>query len=61
MTVSNLLTHSGTLNVVLTAGQGYDVKLEYYEAGGGAIAKLLWSSASQPEEIIPTNQTLPAP
>lgn len=40
----------GSLN--LNAGQQYDIKMEYYERGGGAIAQLFWSSASQPSELI---------
>jgi hypothetical protein len=45
---------SGTIN--LTAGQKYDIKLEYYENGGGAKTILEWSSGSQAIEIVPTSQ-----
>ncbi|MDA3800273.1 MAG: PA14 domain-containing protein [Kiritimatiellae bacterium] len=48
---------SGTIS--LTANQKYDIKMEYYEAGGGAMAKLSWSSASQAKEIAPTTQLYP--
>ncbi len=44
-------THSGTIN--LTAGQSVPLEMEYYENGGNAVAKLEWSSSSQPREIIP--------
>jgi hypothetical protein len=39
-------------SVALTAGQTYDVKMEYYEAGGGAVAQLSWKSPSTPDEVI---------
>lgn len=50
--------NSGTL--AMTAGQKVDVKLEYYENGGGATAKLLWSSPSTPKQVVPTSQLYPA-
>jgi hypothetical protein len=48
---------SGTIN--LTAGVPVTIVLEYYEQGGGASAKLLWSSPSQCKQPIPTNLLLP--
>lgn len=48
------IEYSGT--ITLTAGQQYDIKIEYFEDYGGANARLRWSSASQPKEIIPKNQ-----
>lgn len=49
---------SGT--IALTAGQKYSIEMEYYENGGGAVAKLRWSSNSQAYEIIPQSQLFPA-
>ncbi|MBH8566304.1 hypothetical protein I8748_29815, partial [Nostoc sp. CENA67] len=50
---------SGT--IALVAGQKYDIKLEYYENAGQAVAKLAWSSASTAKQIIPQSQLyLPA-
>jgi hypothetical protein len=43
-------------SIALTAGQKYDVRLDYYENGGAAVAQLSWSSASQVKEIIPAAQ-----
>lgn len=43
--------HSGT--VPLIAGKRYRLKMEFYERGGLAVAKLFWSSRSQFEQIIP--------
>ncbi|MFO8008656.1 MAG: PA14 domain-containing protein, partial [Candidatus Brocadiia bacterium] len=45
---------SGT--IALSAGTKYDIQLDYYENGGGAVIELYWSSASQAEEIIPQSQ-----
>ncbi len=42
--------------IALTAGQRYDIRMDFYENGGGATAKLSWSSASQPKQIIPQNR-----
>jgi hypothetical protein len=33
--------------------------MEYYESNGGALAKLSWSSPSQPLQIIPQNRLFP--
>ncbi len=44
----------------LVAGQKYDIKIEYYENGGGAVAKLEWESLSLPREVIPTANLFPA-
>ena len=52
------LEASGTIS--LTAGQKYDIKLEYHEDGGDATLQLSWSSASQPKQIIPQCQLYPA-
>jgi alpha-tubulin suppressor-like RCC1 family protein len=49
--------NSGT--ITLNAGTRYDIKMEYFENGGGAISKLYWSSPSQPKEIIPPNRLFP--
>ncbi len=42
--------------IALQAGQKYDIKMEYYENTGNAVAKLSWSSASQTKQIIPESQ-----
>jgi len=42
--------------ITLTAGQKYDIKVEYFENFGGANIKFEWSSASQAREIVPTSQ-----
>jgi hypothetical protein len=45
--------------ITLTANQAYDIELEYYENGGGAVVKLYWASPSQPFEIVPAVQLQP--
>jgi hypothetical protein len=42
--------------VAMTAGVKYSIKMEYFQASGGASAKLYWSSPSTPCAIIPNNR-----
>jgi PA14 domain/FG-GAP-like repeat len=54
--VNNWTDHGSTENsgtISLVAGQRYDIKIEYYQGGGGATAQLLWSSPSQTKSVIP--------
>jgi uncharacterized repeat protein (TIGR03806 family) len=48
---------SGAL--ALNGGQRYDIRMAYYENGGGAVAKLSWSSQATAKTIIPTSQLYP--
>ncbi|HKO52509.1 MAG TPA: PA14 domain-containing protein [Polyangiaceae bacterium] len=57
--IDNWTIHGETENsatITLSAGQKYDLKLEYYEATGGATARLLWSSSCQAKQAIPSSQ-----
>ena len=45
---------SGT--IALQAGQRYDIKVEFFQGGGGADAHLYWSSGCQTSQIVPTSQ-----
>src|SRR5262249_37836135 len=47
-------------SIALTNGYRYPVKMEYYENGGGAAAKLSWSSSSTTKAIIPKPQLYPS-
>jgi glucose/arabinose dehydrogenase len=49
---------SGT--IALVAGQRYDVRLEYYENTGSAVARLSWSSPSTPKAVVPSTRLYPA-
>ncbi len=46
-------------SITLNAGQRYDLRMEYYENGGGAVAKLAWSGPSQTAQIIPSGRLYP--
>jgi glucose/arabinose dehydrogenase len=62
LVIDNWTDHAPTENngvIALKAGQKYDIRMEYYENGGGAVAKLLWSSPSQAKEVIPQSQLTP--
>ncbi len=61
--IDNWTDHGPTENsgtIALTAGVKYDISMDFYENGGGAVAELRWSSASQAYEIIPQTQLYPA-
>ncbi|UJF35548.1 PA14 domain-containing protein [Paenibacillus hexagrammi] len=45
-----------SIPVKLTAGTKHNIKLEYFQAIGGADLRLEWSSASQSREIIPPDR-----
>jgi glucose/arabinose dehydrogenase len=48
-------THNGTA-IRLEAGKKYDIRMDYFENAGKAVAKLGWQSARQASQIIPTSQ-----
>jgi hypothetical protein len=57
--INNWTDHGPTEDshsIDLVAGQAVDIRMEYYENGGGAVAKLRWSSLSQEKEAIPAAQ-----
>jgi glucose/arabinose dehydrogenase len=61
--VNNWTDHSLTENsgsIALTAGQRYDIRVDYYERTGGATIRLLWSGASTPKAIIPSARLFPS-
>lgn len=43
-----------------TAGRKYALRIEYFERTGGAVAQLLWQSASIPRQVIPAAALTPA-
>jgi GH43 family beta-xylosidase len=63
--LDNWTVHARTTNlsaIPLVAGQLYDLRMDYFENGGGAVAELEWSSPSQPREVIPQSRLfLPVP
>jgi len=62
--IDDWMTHAGvvdTASMTLTAGQLYDIKIEYYENDvSGAVMVLQWQSASQQLEVVPATQLYPA-
>jgi uncharacterized repeat protein (TIGR03806 family) len=46
-------------SIALLAQQKYNIRMEYYENGGGAQAMLEWSSPSTTQTIIPQTQLYP--
>ena len=52
-------TQYASAPITLTAGTPADLKFEFFENGGGAVAQLKWSSASIPETIIPETYLTP--
>jgi glucose/arabinose dehydrogenase len=60
--VNNWTDHAITENsgtIALTAGQRYDIRMEFYENGGLATARLLWSSVSTPKAVVPMASLYP--
>lgn len=61
--INNWTDHAPTVDqatIALSANQKYDIRLEYYENGGGAAIKLEWESSQQTRQIIPATQLYPA-
>lgn len=51
-----------TATIALTAGTSYSIKVEHYNAAGnGTSTKVMWSSTSQREQVIPASQLTPTP
>jgi glucose/arabinose dehydrogenase len=57
--INRFVNQSPTVNsgtIALVAGQKYDIRLEYFENTGGAVAQLSWASQSQTSQIVPQSQ-----
>ena len=61
--IDNWTGHAPTINnsqsVALTAGQKYDIRMEYYEGPGGAAIRLSWMYPGQSQQVIPKNRMYP--
>lgn len=53
--------YTRTANIALTAGQKYDIQLEYAEGAGQATAIMEWESASQSRQVVPQSQLFSGP
>jgi len=49
-----------TAQVALTAGRKHAIRIEYFDNMYGASAKLEWSSAGQPRQVVPASALYPA-
>ena len=62
--INHWTDHSTTTDtsgpIALTAGQKVDIKMEYYENTGGAVAKLYWTPPGLVSAPIPQSQLYPA-
>lgn len=55
--VNNWVDQSATQrsgSIALTGNTKYDIMMEYYQRGGGAVAELSWGSSSVSKQIIPS-------
>jgi hypothetical protein len=61
--INNWTDHAPTTNtsapIALVAGQKYSIVMEYYERGGGAVARLRWSYPGQGTQAIPRARLFP--
>ncbi len=48
-----------TVSIPMAAQQLYNIELDYYQNGGGAVEQLAWSSPSTPSAIVPQSQLYP--
>ncbi len=61
--INNWTNHAATYNsatVNLSQGQFYTIKVEYYDNTGSAVAKLLWSTPTIAQQVIPTANLFPS-
>ena len=53
-------THHATAersgSIALEAGKKYNLRLEYFEGNGNAVARLLWGSPSTEKQVVPRSQ-----
>ncbi|MDF3066671.1 MAG: hypothetical protein K0R38_2272 [Polyangiaceae bacterium] len=64
LVIDNFTDHGPTENtatVALVAGQSYPIRMEFYENGGGAVAKLHWSSPSLTRRAVTAGAAGPPP
>jgi PA14 domain/Domain of unknown function (DUF1929) len=61
--INNWTDHAPTTNssapIALVAGVKYSVVMEYYERGGGAVARLRWAYPGQGTQAIPQSRLFP--
>jgi len=63
LVINNWTRHATTVNsgrINLVAGERYDIRMEYFEDTGSAVARLEWQTATVPRQVIPTSQLFSA-
>lgn len=55
-TLHNSTSSLSSAPITLVAGRRYNVQVDYYDTVNTSVIKLYWQSASQPQQIIPTNR-----
>jgi hypothetical protein len=61
--VDNWTNHSRTEDsgtITLTGGVEYQLRMEFYENAGNAVAGLLWSGPSTPKSVVPADALSPS-
>lgn len=62
--IDNWTLHGTTTDtasaVSLTAGEKYDIRMEFYERGGGEVAILQWAYTGQSTQVVPQAYLFPA-
>ena len=53
-------TDNNSAGITLSAGQRVPVRMEYYERGGGAEARLHWAYPGQVKQVVPLTRLYPA-
>jgi hypothetical protein len=48
-------------SIALTAGQKYEIRMEYYDNTLSAVAQLMWSSFSTSKQFVPQSQLYSVP
>src|SRR5204862_5359998 len=57
--IDNWTTHAPLENsgqITLQAGQSYSIQMDFFEATGGALAQLYWSTPTLAKQIVPQTQ-----
>ncbi|HYE05787.1 MAG TPA: S8 family serine peptidase [Planctomycetota bacterium] len=60
--IDNWADHAPTEDigvVAMVAGQRYPIRMEFYENGGGAVARLAWQGEGLPRSIVPQQWLFP--
>ncbi len=47
--------------ITLTAGQKYNITIDYFQGGGGSVLQMYWTAPGMPWQLVPTSQLYPAP